>query len=82
MKFQGSRGQIVAVYAIALPVLLGFLALALDGGKLWVTKVQLQNAVDAVTGAITGATRQPRAALDGTGTCVVQLCPRPACGSP
>jgi hypothetical protein len=49
MKFRGARGQIVPLYAIALPVLLGFLALAIDGGKLYVTKIHLQNAADAAT---------------------------------
>jgi hypothetical protein len=47
MKFRGTRGQILPLYAIALPVLLGFLALALDGGKLFVTKIHVQNAADA-----------------------------------
>jgi hypothetical protein len=48
-RFRGTRGQIVPLYAIALPVLLGFLALSLDGGKLYVTRIHLQNAADAAT---------------------------------
>jgi hypothetical protein len=47
MKFRGTRGQILPLFAIALPVLLGFLALTLDGGKLFVIKRHLQNAADA-----------------------------------
>jgi Putative Flp pilus-assembly TadE/G-like len=37
----------VTLYAIALPVLLGALALALDGGKMFVAKIHAQNAADA-----------------------------------
>ena len=44
---RGSRGQVITLYAIALPVLLGFCALALDGGKLFVSKIHVQNAADA-----------------------------------
>jgi hypothetical protein len=47
MKLRGNRGQVVALYAIALPVLLSVLALTLDGGKLFVIKIHLQNAADA-----------------------------------
>src|SRR6266536_1861275 len=45
--FRGTRGQILPLYAIALPVMLGFVALALDGGKLWVMRTHVQNAADA-----------------------------------
>jgi hypothetical protein len=47
MKFRGTRGQIVSLYAIALPAMLGVLALGLDGGKLFVLKIHVQNAADA-----------------------------------
>jgi hypothetical protein len=47
MKLRGNRGQVIALYAIALPVLLSVLSLALDGGKLFVIRIHLQNAADA-----------------------------------
>src|SRR5207247_6000624 len=47
MRFRGARGQIVPLYAIALPVMLAFVALTLDGGKLWVMRTHVQNAADA-----------------------------------
>jgi hypothetical protein len=47
--FRGTRGQIVPLYAIALPVMLAFVALALDGGKLWVIRTHVQNAADAAS---------------------------------
>jgi Flp pilus assembly protein TadG len=50
----------VLVYlTLAIVVLMGMAALALDGGCMFITKAQLQNAADA--GALAGA-----AALDGT----------------
>lgn len=42
-----SRGQVLTLYAIALPAVLAIAALALDGGKLFVTHIHLQNAADA-----------------------------------
>jgi Putative Flp pilus-assembly TadE/G-like len=44
---RSNRGQVIALYAIAIPVLLGVMALALDGGKLFVSKIHVQNAADA-----------------------------------
>jgi putative Flp pilus-assembly TadE/G-like protein len=46
-RWRGNRGQVITLYAIALPVVLGFCALALDGGKLFVSKIHVQNAADA-----------------------------------
>jgi hypothetical protein len=43
------RGQIIALWAVGLPMLLGVLALALDGGKLFVSRLHLQNAADAAS---------------------------------
>ena len=43
------RGQIIAIWAVGLPMLLGVLALALDGGKLFVSRLHLQNAADAAS---------------------------------
>jgi len=41
------RGAVAIIVAIALPVLLGFAGLALDLGRLYVIKTELQNAADA-----------------------------------
>ena len=38
---------LIALYAIAIPVLLGVMALALDGGKLFVSKIHVQNAAES-----------------------------------
>jgi hypothetical protein len=46
-RARSERGQVVALYALALPAVLAMLALALDGGKLFVVRLHLQNAVDA-----------------------------------
>jgi Putative Flp pilus-assembly TadE/G-like len=43
----GSRGQVITLYTLALPVLLGIVALAFDGGKMFVSKLHTQNAADA-----------------------------------
>jgi hypothetical protein len=45
--FRSRAGQIVPLYAIALPVVLGMFAFALDVGKLYVFKIHVQNAADA-----------------------------------
>lgn len=59
----GKQGGIVAIIvAIALPILIGFAGLALDLGKLFVTKTELQNAADAcalsAANELTGVTTQ------------------------
>ncbi|MBA5686220.1 pilus assembly protein TadG-related protein [Rugamonas apoptosis] len=41
------RGTVAIIAAIALPILIGFAGLALDGGRLYVHKTELQNAADA-----------------------------------
>jgi hypothetical protein len=48
------RGQVLALVAIALVVLLGFVALAVDLGLIWGTKRKMQTAADAavVAGAV------------------------------
>jgi hypothetical protein len=61
---RGNRGQVIALYAIALPVLLGVLALALDGGKLFVSKIHVQNTADAAA----------LAASQDVGTCADGSC--------
>ncbi|KVT44859.1 pilus assembly protein TadG-related protein [Burkholderia ubonensis] len=54
------RGAVAVVVAIALAVLIGFVGLALDLGKLYVTRSELQNSADACALAaardLTGAT--------------------------
>jgi len=44
---QGQRGGVALWFALCLPVLLGFAALAVDLARLNLTKVELQNAADA-----------------------------------
>ncbi|MES2181452.1 MAG: pilus assembly protein TadG-related protein [Pseudomonadota bacterium] len=61
--YPGKQGGIVAIIvAIALPILIGFAGLALDLGKLFVTKTELQNAADAcalsAANELTGVTTQ------------------------
>jgi Putative Flp pilus-assembly TadE/G-like len=46
---RSNRGQVLALYALAVPVLLAIVALALDGGKLFVYHIHLQNAADAAS---------------------------------
>lgn len=41
------RGAVAIITALSLAVLIGFAGLALDGGHLYVTKTELQNAADA-----------------------------------
>ena len=44
---KGQRGAIAIVVGLSLVVLVGFAGLALDGGRLYLTKTELQNAADA-----------------------------------
>ena len=54
MTYQSNqRGSIAIVFAILLPVLIGFIGLAIDVGYLYYVKLQMQTAADA--GAISGA---------------------------
>ena len=41
------RGAIAIIVGLSLAVLIGFAGLALDGGRLYLTKTELQNAADA-----------------------------------
>ncbi|RXK80024.1 hypothetical protein EST62_13030 [Chlorobaculum sp. 24CR] len=52
-RLQGQRGIVVIWFALLLPVLFGFMALAIDLARLYQTKVELQNAADAA--ALAGA---------------------------
>ena len=52
-QLRDQRGVTVIVVALAIPVLVGFTALALDIGHLYVVRNELQNAADA--GALAGA---------------------------
>jgi Flp pilus assembly protein TadG len=44
---KGDRGQTIVVFALVLPILILFAGLALDVGRLYVTKAQLSTSVDA-----------------------------------
>jgi Flp pilus assembly protein TadG len=61
---KNERGAIAIIVAIALPVFLGFAALAIDLSNLYVARNELQNAADA--GALAGA----RILYDDSGTSV------------
>lgn len=50
---RGQRGAVLIWFALLLPVLLGFMALAIDLARLNLTRVELQNAADAA--ALAGA---------------------------
>ncbi|ACF43092.1 TadG family pilus assembly protein [Pelodictyon phaeoclathratiforme] len=52
-RLYGQRGTVVILFALLLPVLLGFAALAIDLARLSLTRVELQNAADAA--ALAGA---------------------------
>lgn len=41
------RGAVAVMFALSLVVLMGFAGLALDGGRLYVNRTELQNAADA-----------------------------------
>jgi len=52
MRFRDSgpdkqRGAVAIITGLAMVVLVGFAGLALDGGRLYLTKTELQNAADA-----------------------------------
>ena len=52
-RFESERGAILIHVGMAMLVLIGFLAFAVDNGVLWVARAQAQNAADA--GALAGA---------------------------
>jgi Flp pilus assembly protein TadG len=52
-RCQRQRGTVVVLFALLLPVLLGFIALVVDLGHGWLTRGQLQNAADSA--ALAGA---------------------------
>lgn len=62
------RGVVAVVFGLSLAVMLGFIGLALDGGRLYLTKTELQNAADACALAssfeLAGAPGIPAAAFD------------------
>ena len=61
------RGAIAIVTAIMLPVLIGFAGLAIDSGRLYVQKTELQNAADACAlAAARELTCDPSAGTCGT----------------
>ncbi len=48
-SLRGEHGQVLPLVVIAVVVLIGFTGLAIDLGRVWVAKQQLQRAVDAAT---------------------------------
>jgi len=54
---RNQRGSIMILFALMLPVLLGFFALTVDLARLYLLKVELQNAADAA--ALAGAQLYP-----------------------
>ena len=52
-RLHGQRGNVLVWFALLLPVLFGFMALSIDLARLYLTKVELQNAADAA--ALAGA---------------------------
>ena len=46
---RGERGQVLPLVVLAAVVLIGFTGLAIDLGRVWVAKQQLQRAIDAST---------------------------------
>jgi len=60
----GQRGAVTIMFAIFLVVLLGLAALALDLGRMNLTKVQLQNAADAAALAGASSLTDPGAGTD------------------
>lgn len=52
-RLHGQRGNVLVWFALLLPVLFGFMALSVDLARLYLTKVELQNAADAA--ALAGA---------------------------
>ncbi|HEY9065128.1 MAG TPA: pilus assembly protein TadG-related protein [Burkholderiaceae bacterium] len=74
------RGVVAIIVGLMIAVLVGFIGLALDGGHLYLTKTELQNAADACALAasyeLTGAPTIPAAAFnraDAAGRAVAQL---------
>ncbi len=47
------RGASIVLFTVAMFALMAFMALAIDGGNLYVARVELQNAADS--GALAGA---------------------------
>lgn len=47
LSLQKQRGVVAIIVGLALAILVGFAGLALDGGHLYLTKTELQNAADA-----------------------------------
>ena len=65
---RNQHGVVAILVGLTIPVLLGFIGLALDGGHLYLTKTELQNSADACALAasyeLTGAPSIPAAAFD------------------
>lgn len=73
------RGAIALIVGLSMAVMIGFVGLAIDGGRLYLTKTELQNAADACALAasyeLAGAPNIPAAAFtraDAAGVAVAQ----------
>lgn len=49
--FYASQGNILALFALCLPIILMLTALVIDGGRMLVTKARMQNTIDAAAAA-------------------------------
>ena len=58
LHWKGEKGQSIVILAFAVVVLLAFVGLALDVGRLYGTRIQLSRAVDAA--ALAGCWNCPR----------------------
>jgi len=63
-RLRGEAGQVIVLFALALPALLGMLAVVADVGNLFVQKRSLQQAADAA--ALAASQRLPGVACDST----------------
>lgn len=66
------RGQMLVLFALLIVVLLGFLGLVVDVGRLYVVRQQLRNACDAAVGA--GASRLPGAPAEARAQAMKYYC--------
>lgn len=71
MRFQRQRGAVAVIVGLSIVALIGFVGLALDLGKLFITKTELQNGADACALAasreLTGANDSQLAIAEAAG---------------
>jgi hypothetical protein len=64
-RWTKERGQVLVITALLAVVLIGFMGLAIDIGRVWVAKARLSRSVDAA--ALAGALELPDLTSDGDG---------------